>query len=125
MPIEHDTATSRLPIEYGSESVASMRVATCAALCSSASASSSIRNSSPPTRAIVSFERDRRRNRSPTWRSTASPLLWPNESLIGLKPSRSMNSTARRAFAWSARPTAASSLSSNTSRFGRPVSASW
>jgi hypothetical protein len=59
MPIDADTATSRLPIEYGSLKVASIRVATCAALCSSASPSSSIRNSSPPTRAIVSAERDR------------------------------------------------------------------
>ena len=74
--------------------------------------------------AIVSPTRDSLRRRSPTWRSTASPLLCPWESLIGLKPSRSMNSTASLAAARSTRATAAASLSSNTSRLGSCVRAS-
>ena len=51
-------------------------------------------NSSPPRRATVSPSRTAACSRSPTWRSTSSPKLWPRLSLMTLKWSRSMNTTA-------------------------------
>ena len=57
---------------------------------------------------------------APTSRSTASPAAWPNESLTGLKPSRSMNSTATRRGLCGPRAAARwCSRSSNSSRFGQ------
>ena len=74
-----------------------MRVATCAAVLVGLAFEQHQELVAADARHHVAGAQHRRR--SPTCRSTASPLLWPNVSLTGLKPSRSMNSTARRAFA--------------------------
>src|SRR5947207_10875525 len=62
--------------------------------------------------------------RSPMTRSIASPPARPSASLIGLKPSRLMNSSASRRWCRSARCTSRARCSSNCWRFGSPVSAS-
>ena len=51
-------------------------------------------NSSPPNRPSMSRSRTTDRSRSLITRSSSSPTAWPRLSLITLKLSRSMNSTA-------------------------------
>ncbi len=60
-------------------------------------------NSSPPWRAMVSSSRTHSESRRDTWRSSSSPTSWPRVSLMFLKLSRSMNSTATLRPARSAR----------------------
>ena len=97
--------------------------------CSSATSLSRIRNSSPPTRATVSQSRASSRRRDAALRITTSPTACPNESLMGLNPSRSTNSTAMRSTtpSWllrSSRRVAWARRSSNSRRLGSPVNGS-
>ena len=71
-----------------------IRSATSAAWMPSPPSSSRIANSSPPSRAAVSAARSAFFSRSPTSSRSPSPAAWPSESLIVLKSSMSMNSTA-------------------------------
>ena len=56
--------------------------------------SSSTANSSPPSRASTSVRRSRLRSAVPTLAIRSSPAEWPSESLMYLKLSRSIASTA-------------------------------
>ena len=85
---------------------------------------SSTPNSSPPRRATVSAVRSVVLSRSATsWRST-SPWWWPSVSLTSLKWSRSMIITASPPPRRSAARSACWMWSRNSTRLGRPVSAS-
>ncbi len=80
-------------------------------------------NSSPPRRATVSPSRTVDCSRSAIFRSTSSPKLWPRLSLMTLKWSRSMKTTA------TGRGMRCETIdcfrrSSSRWRFGSPVSAS-
>ena len=63
--------------------------------------------------------------RSATSCSSTSPRWWPSVSLTSLKWSRSMIITAAPPWRRSAARTACWTRSRNSTRFGRPVSASW
>ena len=109
----------------GSRSAALTRSTSCSASPGPVTFSRTSTNSSPPHRATVSLGRDGAQDAPPAARSARSPASWPCSSLISLKPSRSMNSTAMR---WSLRLDAAracSSRSSSSARLARPVSGSW
>ena len=96
--------------------------------CSTSNASaSSIRtaNSSPPSRATVSPSRTQDRSLSASSTRTASPAAWPNRSLTGLNPSRSMKSSVTRVPFRRAFVCACFSRSSRMPRLGRSVSGSW
>jgi hypothetical protein len=133
MPTDPDRATRRPPISSGADSAAIRRQARLTQSTRLLTSSISSTNSSPPIRATVSASRAAELRRAATSFNTASPAAWPSESLIGLKPSRSTNSTAtlpalRSAIcsplrAW--RCNACARRSSNNMRLGRPVSGSW
>ena len=95
MPIELDTVASRPFMRHGSPIDVCSRSAKIAASSALGSAPISIRYSSPPRWATRSSGRAKRFRRAATSRSTRSPVAWPSDSLTGLKPSRSMNRTAR------------------------------
>jgi len=127
MPIEADRlTTTSLGSTSGSLRASSTRCAIAAATASWPGRSVISRNSSPPTRATVSSGRAMACRRRPISRSTVSPATWPNESLTGLKPSRSMNITASALGSGSAPIAfkAAAMRSSNISRLGMRVSGS-
>ena len=67
-------------------------------------------NSSPPSRATSSLPRTTARSRCATPTSSSSPAGWPCRSLIALKPSRSMQSTASGSPAAAARSTVAGEM---------------
>ena len=86
--------TSAEPTRNGSSSACSTRSATASASASDSRSSARITNSSPPSRATVSVSRSISARRSETEISRWSPTAWPRLSLIALKRSRSMNSSA-------------------------------
>ena len=94
------------------------------AVCSSATPSNRITNSSPPKRATESEARTACVRRAPICCSSQSPLSCPRLSLTTLKRSTSMNTTATRAPLRRPRVSACSSRSLNSVRLGRPVSGS-
>ena len=65
------------------------------------------------------------RRRSATSTSSSSPAAWPRLSLIVLKSSRSRKRTAAVRRPSIASASAAATCSAKSTRFGRPVSASW
>ena len=99
-----------------------MRSATRAAPVTSAS-SRSTANSSPPSREAVSSLRRLDRTRCAVSTRTWSPAAWPRLSLIVLKLSRSMNSTA--VFVAFRRSRACSTRSRKRLRLASLVSGSW
>ena len=88
---------------------------------SSSRSGTSTRNSSPPWRATMSVARVTDFSRVPKSRSSSSPASCPKLSLISLKLSRSMNSTATPKWWRSARASASARCSWNIARLGRPV----
>ena len=82
-------------------------------------------NSSPPRRATVSRRRTAPFRRTATSWSSLSPVEWPMESLMSLKRSRSMSSTAISSPSRRADSTERSRRSCSSRRLGRPVRASW
>jgi hypothetical protein len=118
IPMLASTFTIRPSSATGAEISAPTRRATPSA--STASVSSTA-NSSPPSRAHMSSGRTLPRNRAATTRSSSSPAMWPNRSLIALKSSRSMNSSAR---CRSGSAMANSRAAVNAARLARPVSPS-
>ncbi len=121
MPIELETVASLPFMRHGSPIDTSSRSAKIAASSPLGSPPTSIRYSSPPRWATRSSGRAKRFRRAAISRSTRSPVTWPSDSLTGLKPSRSMNSTASFWRWLCACCTAWASMPSNISRFGRPV----
>ena len=82
-------------------------------------------NSSPPRRLTVSCPRTDCVSRAATERNSPSPMWWPKVSLMLLKRSRSMNSTATCAFTARACASAACKRCSHSERLGSSVSTSW
>ena len=99
MPMLQRTPVSWLRNWIGSDSSATSLRATTSASPGSERWASSTPNSSPPRRAALSDLRRHALIRRARLRSSPSPTAWPSESLIDLKPSRSMNSTARHSSA--------------------------
>jgi hypothetical protein len=87
----------------------------------SAMPSRSTMNSSPPQRDTVSSARTAASRRRATACSTRSPQWWPRLSLMRLKRSRSMNSTATTLPERALRAIARCRRSSSRLRLGRPV----
>ena len=109
----------------GTSSICMIRSATSAAWIPSPPSSRRIANSSPPSRAAVSAARSTFFSRSPTWSRSPSPAACPSESLIVLKSSMSMNSTAIGFASRSCRSIACSTRSRNSARLARLVTGSW
>ena len=82
------------PYVAGLLRISATRSSAAARASSTPTADSSTANSSPPSRATTSLDRNRLRSTRATWTSTAWPAAWPAESLIPLKLSMSMLSTA-------------------------------
>ena len=82
-------------------------------------------NSSPPSRATVSDSRSAASRRCPTSISSASPAAWPSESLISLKRSRSITTTASCLPSRRAVRISRSMRSPKSVRLARPVRPSW
>jgi hypothetical protein len=89
-----------------------------ARLVSGRGSSSRVRESPRPSR---SLGRMVSRRRSDTCCSSWSPTLWPSVSLMRLKASRSMNSTANFLLPIFERSSSRSSISRKAWRFGMPV----
>ena len=117
-------ATTPSPRMTGTSSCVRMRSTTRATPNRSMGPFSRIANSSPPRRAAVSAGRRQPRSRSATVRSSMSPASWPNVSLTGLNPSRSMYMTAGWMRVRVAVSTACRARSRNRVRLGSPVSGS-
>ncbi len=109
----------------GTSSICMIRSATSAAWMPSPPSSRRIANSSPPSRAAVSAARSTFFSRSPTWSRSPSPAACPRESLIVLKSSMSMNSTATGLRSRSCRSIACNTRSRNSARLARLVTGSW
>ncbi len=108
----------------GSRSTPSTRSAISSGPAMTERPSASTTNSSPPRRPRVSLSRSTAFSRPATARSSWSPTLWPSVSLIPLKLSRSMKSTATGSSARRERESICSTRSRINARFGSPVSAS-
>ncbi|VTQ30710.1 Uncharacterised protein [Pseudomonas aeruginosa] len=90
-----------------------------------ASGASRTANSSPPRRATRSLSRNCPRMRMAMLTSTVSPAAWPRRSLISLKRSLSMNSTANCSRCSLASRSARLRRPSKKARLGRLVRLSW
>src|SRR4051812_2678573 len=83
-----------------------------------------MQNSSPPSRATVSWSRTASLSESATSRSRSSPAWWPKRSFTPLKPSRSIATTAKRRPARACLATSYSIRSPSPRRLAAPVSGS-
>ena len=109
------------PIRCGASNARMILSAQTAASCACTTSASRIKNSSPPCRLTVSELRTQERSLRATERSNSSPIAWPRESLMCLKRSKSMNSSATELPLRCARMMACSSRSLNKVRFGTSV----
>ena len=125
MPTLHDTCSSAPSTACGSRMRGISRCSTTSAISSTVcTPPSTTTNSSPPRRLTVSPSRTPSASRRATDRSRPSPMWWPSESLICLKRSRSMNSTATRCCVRRACCTASRNRSMHRLRLGSSVSTS-
>ena len=125
IPIEPPISSVSPSTTNGSRSAVWRISATAWASAAPTTSGSRMPNSSPPRRATVSAVRSVVLRRSATSWSSTSPWWWPSVSLTSLKWSRSMIITAAPPWRRSAARTACWTRSRNSTRFGRPVSASW
>ena len=123
IPMLADTTICSVSTSTGSARAAAMRSAIITASLRSLT-SQSTANSSPPSRPTLSLSRSASSTRAAVVRSRRSPASWPSESLITLKRSRSMNSTATSPPARRVRASAMPTRSRKRMRLGRPVTGS-
>ena len=124
MPMLADSCSTCPPTRHGSAMAAISLPAISSASDGCDTSVSRIRNSSPPWRLTVSASRTADDRRCATVFSTSSPSAWPSVSLIGLKLSRSRNSSARRLPRRLALAIACAQRSSSSARLGSCVSGS-
>ena len=125
IPMLAELRTSIAPMRIGSCSDSSARNASrlASSMCSTELISRT--NSSPPERATVSTGPTSLARRRETSCSSSSPALCPSDSLTSLNRSRPHTINAKGRESRSACAAAWLSRSSRSTRFGRPVSASW